>query len=307
MLFYMPSWGLTSAITMAHIPSDLFPRVRVFGAVGWVASGLFSLFAVNVFGVARFDGTNLPFYCAAGTALLAALLNLTLPDTPPPAKGKKASLLDVMGFRSVTLMRNRNFSVFIILSFFATIPFAMYWSYFSEYLLGSGYQYITITMNTGQLAEIFILLTVPFSIKKFGLRNTMIYGLIAMIIRYAAFLVTGSDASIFFVMTGVLMHGFIFGYFYLGGQIYIDRKAPVTLQSQGQGFIFFVTFGLGLLAGNFVNGEIIRYFSEETMAGMVPDWGSIWGVTTAMALLVMLAFWLFFKKERYEKIEIDKA
>ncbi|MDO8951578.1 MAG: hypothetical protein Q7U86_03075, partial [Draconibacterium sp.] len=41
MLGYMPSWGLTSSIAMVHLPSEQFPKVRVFGSIGWVASGLF--------------------------------------------------------------------------------------------------------------------------------------------------------------------------------------------------------------------------------------------------------------------------
>ena len=85
MLFYMPTWGLTSAIAMAHSPSEDFPKVRVFGSIGWLASGLFSVIVVKIFHL-DFDGTNLPFYFGACTGLIAALLNLTLPDTPPAGK-----------------------------------------------------------------------------------------------------------------------------------------------------------------------------------------------------------------------------
>lgn len=305
MIFYMPSWGLTSAITMTHIPSDIFPRIRVFGSIGWVVSGVFSLIAVRYFNL-DFDGTNLPFYTAAGIGLVAALSNLTLPDTPPPAKGKKASLVDIMGFRSVSLMRDRNFSIFIILSFLSMIPFSMYFSYFSEYLHDMGFQYITMTMNTGQLVEMLIMLSVPFFIKKIGLRNTMILGVIALVVRYAAFWLSGDQAQLGYILMGVLVHGVIFGYFYIGGQIYIDRKAPSTLQSQGQGFIFFVTFGLGMLSGNFINGWIINLFSSETAGGILYQWNSIWGITTIMSVVMLLLFVLLFKKEDYKTIELEE-
>ena len=85
MLFYMPTWGLTSAIAMAHSPSEEFPKIRVFGSIGHVASGVFSLVAVHLLHL-NFDGTNLPFYCGAGVGVIAALVNLTLPDTPPAAR-----------------------------------------------------------------------------------------------------------------------------------------------------------------------------------------------------------------------------
>ena len=47
MLCYMTSWSLTAAIAMAHTSSEQFPRIRVFGSIGWVASGLFGLVAVR--------------------------------------------------------------------------------------------------------------------------------------------------------------------------------------------------------------------------------------------------------------------
>ncbi len=302
MIFYMPSWGLTSSITMKHVDSDIFPRIRVFGAIGWVFAGVFSLFTVRVLSL-EFDGTHIPFLYAAGIATVAALFNLGLPDTPPLAKGQKASFIDIMGFRSVKLMKDRNFAVFIFLSFFAMIPFSMYWSYFSEFLADSGFRFISITMNMGQFLEMFILLAVPISIKKYGLRNTMIIGLIAMIIRYASLIIADGDLQMPMIMTAVFVHGVIFGFFYLGGQIYIDRKAPPSLRAQGQGFIFFVTFGVGLLAGNFISGEIIRIYSTEVAGEVTYRWDYIWGITTALAVICALAFSILFRKEDYSIIE----
>jgi len=301
MLFYMPTWALTSSITMANIPSELFSRIRVFGTIGWITAGVFSIIALGWF-KSDFDGTNLPFFFGAGIAILAALINLSLPDTPPRARGQKASLLDIMGFRSITMLRDRNFSVFLTLLFLSMIPFSMYWSYFSEYLFDSGYRFITVTMSIGQVTEIIILLTVPWFIKKFGLRKTMIAGMIALVIRYISLYLAGSEAQLTYVLIGVGVHGIIFGYHHLGGQIYTDKKAPEALRSQAQGLIFFVTFAMGLLAGNFICGWIIRMYSVNTTAGLIYQWEAIWGVTALMSLLVLVAFLILFKKEKYETI-----
>jgi len=173
MLAYMPSWSLTSAIAMAHLPSEDFPKVRVFGSIGWVASGVFSLIFIKLLNI-DFDGTHLPFYCSAGVSFVAVFLNLTLPNTPPLAKGQKSTLIDAFGLGSVQLMKDRNFALFILFSFLAMIPFAMYFSYFSEFLLNINTKYISITINWGVLAEMGFLLLVPLAIKKIGLRKTMI-------------------------------------------------------------------------------------------------------------------------------------
>ena len=293
MLAYMPSWSLTSAIAMAHIPSEDFPKVRVFGSIGWVASGIFSLIFIKLMNV-NFDGTHLPFYCGAGVSLLAAFLNLTLPNTPPLAKGQKTTLIDAFGLGSVQLMKDRNFAMFIIFSFLSMIPFAMYYSYFSEFLLSINIRYISITINWGVLAEMGFLLLVPLAIKRFGLRKTMILGLAALTVRYLSFYAGGTISQPWMYYIGILIHGLIFGFFYVGGQIYIDKKAPDHLRSQGQGFIFLVTFGAGLLVGNFLCARLIHHY--KTIAGY--DWNAIWGITTLASIILMMAFVLFFKTEK---------
>ncbi len=292
MLGYMPSWSLTSSIAMAHLPSEQFPKVRVFGSIGWVASGLFSIVFISILNI-DFDGTNIPFYCGAAVSLFAAFTNLGLPNTPPPAKGQKSSLIDAFGLGTIQLMKDRNFSIFIIFSFLSVIPFAMYFSYFSEFLQSINTKYISVTMNWGILAEMGFLLLVPIAIKKFGLRKVMIFGLVAMIIRYLAFYVGGVIDQSWMFYIGILIHGIIFGFFYLGGQIYIDKKAPAELKAQAQGFIFLITFGLGLLTGNFVSGEIINRFSND----LGYDWDTIWGITTIFSIVLLLLFMLLFRDE----------
>ncbi len=303
MLFYMPTWALTNSLAMTHISSELFSRIRVFGTIGWIVAGGFSLISVAWL-KQDFDGTHLPFYFGAGLAIVAALLNTTLPDTPPQGKDQKSSLLDIMGFRSLALLRNRNFSAFLLIFFFSMIPFTMYWSYFSEYLSDSGYRLITVTMSTGQILEIFILLSVPLFIRKFGLRNTMMVGVVALVLRYLSLYMAGIEAQLIFVLIGAGVHGLIFGYYHLGAQIYTHKKAPAYLKAQAQGLLFFVTFALGLLTGNFVCGWIIRIYSTPTSGGVVYQWDTIWGITALMSVLVLLAFVLFFKKEDYETIPV---
>lgn len=297
MLFYMPSWALTSAIALRHVSSDLFPRIRVFGTVGWILAGVFSLISLQFFQV-DFDGTRLPFFFGAGLAVVGALLNLTLPDTPPMGKGTKSSFIDIMGFRSLVLLKDKNYAIFLAIFFMAMIPFSMYWSYFSEYLLSSGYRLITVTMSLGQVLEIFILLTVPFSIKKIGLRNTMIIGIVALIVRYVSLYLAGNEAQIGFVLFGVLVHGIIFGYYHIGAQIYTDKVAPMHLKSQSQGLLFFVTFAMGLLVGNFVSGWIISLYSEQTALGIEYNWNQIWGITAIMSIAILICFLLFFRKDK---------
>ena len=293
MLGYMPSWGLTSSIAMTHLPSEQFPKVRVFGSIGWVASGIFSVVFIKILGI-DFDGTNLPFYCGAGVSLLATAANLMLPNTPPAARGQKFSMIDAFGLGTLQLMKDRNFAFFILFSFLSMIPFAMYYSYFSEFLLNMNTKYISVTMNWGVLAEMGFMLLIPPAIKRFGLRNVMILGLVAMIIRYLSLYAGGVINQNWMFFIGILIHGLIFGFFYVGGQIYIEKKSPAPLKSQAQGFIFLITFGIGLLVGNLLCGELIQLYKNDNGY----NWDAIWGITTISSIVLLLLFVLFFKKEK---------
>jgi nucleoside transporter len=290
MLGYMPSWGITSSISMAHLSSEEFPRVRVFGSIGWVASGIFSIIFIRFLNI-DFDGTHIPFYCGAGISFIAVLLNLTLPDTPPPAKGEKVSMIEIFGLGTVQMMKEKNFAIFILFSFLSMIPFAMYYSFFSEFLLHINTKYISVTMNWGVLAEMGFLLLVPPAIKKFGLRKVMVFGLIALCIRYLAFYMGGVLNQSWMYYIGILVHGLIFGFFYVAGQIYIDKKAPSQLKSQAQGFIFLVTYGVGLLVGNLICSRIIDHYKSVGNY----NWDAIWGIITGLSIVLLVGFILFFK------------
>jgi len=292
MFCYMPTWGLTSAIAMANSPAEQFPQIRVFGSIGWVASGIFSLVAMKLMDVKEFDVTALPLYFGAATSLLGAFVALALPSTPPAAKGRPASIMDSLGLRSLTLMKDFNFAIFIIVSLLVMIPFGIYWSYFSMYLDSMGYKLLTFTQNLGQAAEMVFMLLVTLALKKMGVKKAMLTGLVCLLVRYVSFYVSGmSPGFAWLVYIGILVHGVIYGFFFVGGQIYINRIAPREMQAQAQGFIFLVTFGVGLLIANFANEALIGYYTVDK----VVKWGGVWAVTTVLSAVLLVVFFLFFR------------
>jgi MFS family permease len=126
-------------------------------------------------------------------------------------------------------------------------------------------------------------------------------GLIALVVRYVSLYFGGVLEQQWLFYLGILVHGLIFGFFYVGGQIYIDKKTPNELKSQGQGFIFLVTFGLGLLAGNMICGKIISLFNNNSDGARIYDWNSIWGITSLATIALLIAFIALFKDDVAEK------
>ncbi len=290
MLAYMPTWGLTSAISMTHAPAEKFPQIRVFGSIGWVAAGIFSLVAY-VFR-AKIDGTNIVFYCGAAVSFVGAAFAMTLPHTPPPAKGQKASIVDVLGLRAFSLFKYPDFSLYVIASILVTVGFSIYWSFFSLYLKDKGVTLMTFTQNLGQAVEILLMLVVPIAIARIGLKWAMVVGLIAQLVRYGALLIgeaVGAEMAPAYI--AILVHGLIFGFFFVGGQIYVDRRAPKEMRAQAQGFMFLAPFGVGLLIGNFLWAWVIGVYTVDG----VRNWQPIWLWTTLVSALVLVLFAVAFR------------
>jgi len=287
-LCYMPTWAITNSIALAHCVDaerDL-PPIRVFGSIGWVATALFGLVSVKGFGTA-WDGTPLPMVAGAGMSALAGLFAFVLPHTPPPAKGEKVSLVDVLGLRALGLLRNASFAVFLFASLIAMIPFAAYWTFFSPYLKSLDVELMTATMHLGQVVEIFAMwLLLPVALKKIGIKWTLVLGVVVLAVRYVCFMFGDGGTMMFLNYLGVFVHGVIFSFFFVTGYIYADHVAPKAIRAQAQALVMLVTMGVGMLLGNWINGKIID-------AGF--GWATVWTIPAIISAFLAVLMIVFFR------------
>ncbi len=287
MCAYMPTWSMTSAIAMSHSDPNYFPWIRLCGTGGWVFAAIFSIVGRKYFDTV-IDGTNIPLFCGAGVAFFASVFALTLPATPPPAKGKEMSIVDALGLRSLGMLKDRNLGVFMMCTFCRTFVYSMYFLYMSEFLHHVGVKMIVATANVGQIIEVICLFALPFVIRKIGLKYTMALGLLALVIRYVCFRFTTPECPDL-LWGAIVMQGPIFGCFLVSAQIYMDRKAPKELRSQAQGLFFCITEGFGLLLGAYLMRALIVCCSG---ADGVADWEEVYTIVSIMAI-ALLAFFLF--------------
>ncbi len=304
LLFYMPTWGLTAAIAMSNSPAEQFPQIRVFGTIGWVSSVLFGLVGMHVFKV-KIDGTNIPFYCGAGAAIAAALVAWMCPATPPKGKGQPFSVIDALGLRALSMLKDKNFAVFIFVTLVAMIPFNIHFAFLGDFLASKGFQQVTAVSYIGQAAEVFCMLLVTWAMRKFGVKWSIVAGLVALTIRYIAYYFAAGDMTSL-VYVGILIHGVIFGFFVVGGQVYVGKTASADMQGQAQGFYALMAFGVGSFIGTFFNDALIKFYTKpEVLQGgttvLKGNWESIWLVTLACAVVCMVVMALFFNPKVDEK------
>ena len=298
MLCYMPSWSLTSSIAMSHISSEQFPRIRLLGSIGWIASGLFSVVAIHVFDVQVFDGHTLPLYCGVAIAFVTALFNLFLPKTPPSGdKSAKYSLQDIFGLRVLSTLKNKNFNRFILISFLTTIPFALFYSYGSLFLQDENFKYITVTMNWRQVAELFFLFITTSILVKYGYKKALLFGLMALFVQYISLFMGVELGQQWLYYIGILPHGLIFGLFYVAGQVYTDKVVPQEFKAQAQGFLSFVIWGVGILAGNLISGWMIDHFRVNQHA----DWSLLYLIASVATVVMIVLLSILFKNPTSEE------
>ncbi|MDR1763808.1 MAG: MFS transporter [Dysgonamonadaceae bacterium] len=299
MLLYMPTWALTGSIVLKHVEPKQFPRVRLFGTLGWVASALFSIVFVKLLKITPFDGTSLTFLCGSGVAFIAGCFDVALPDTPPSAKKEKFSIINILGFKAFVLFKDRNFLLFFLCTFTSVLGYALYYTYIGKFLQDRKFELITATANMGQIGELFFLFITTVVLTKLGFKRAMIIGLSAMAARYASFWYGSIDDIHSFYIIGILFHGIIFGFFFVSGQIYTDKKAPEELRAQAQGLMAFLVWGVALFIGNFLCGNLINANKTVSAAGIAQyNWPMVFGTVTIFTIILLLIFIIFFKDEK---------
>lgn len=303
MIAYMPTLALVNSVAFNQMkdPSKDFPFIRVWGTIGWIVAGLLISFAF---------GWDSQESIAAGllkntfvmTAIASAVLGVfsfTLPKTPPSAKGEKVAIKDILGLEALDLLKDRNFLVFFLSSVLICIPLAFYYQNLSPFLTESGVEKSTALASIGQVSEVVFMLLLPFFFKKFGFKKTILVGMLAWTLRYLLFAYGNTGDLFFMIITGIVLHGICYDFFFVSGQIYTDSKAGTKIKSAAQGLITLATYGVGMLVGFYVAGKI----TDANIVGEGHDWNSVWVFPAIFAAAVFVIFALLFKSEKIEYTE----
>jgi nucleoside transporter len=285
-LCYMPTMALTNSLAFRQMtdPQTQFGPIRVMGTAGWIVAGF-------LIGRLKIEATALPMQIAAGASLAMAIYCLTLPDTPPIARATKVTLASVFPVEAVKLLAERSMAIFAIASFLICIPLQFYYAFTNPFLNQIGVTNAAGKMAFGQISELLCMLLIPWFFRRLGVKYMLVAGMVAWALRYVLFAYGDPDARVWMLWAGILMHGICYDFFFVTGQIYIDRKARPELRAAAQGLITFLTYGAGMFVGSWLSGSVVEHF-----AGTQPvfDWRSIWLVPAALSAGILVLFLITF-------------
>src|SRR5579884_2071952 len=113
----------------------------------------------------------------------------------------------------------------------------------------------------------------------------------------------GSGMWMFYI--AILVHGVCFDFFVMTGQLYTDKQAPPHLRSTAQGFLTFLTYGVGMFAGSLLSGVAVDFFTTSTHR----NWTGFWLTSSAGSLAIFLFIAVLFRRStrlsEQPKTELD--
>ncbi|CAN5626263.1 MFS transporter [soil metagenome] len=292
-LCYMPTLALSNSLAFHHIDDQekQFPMIRVFGTIGWIVAGLVISFVLGRFIAGGLpEQTAAPLYLTGIGSLVLGLYSFTLPHTPPRAAGERVSLRSITGVDALTHLGSRSFYVFIASSLLISIPLAAYYNFTQIFLGAAGVTNIAATQTLGQVSEVAFMLLMPLFFVRLGVKWMLVVGMGGWVLRYILFALAAPDAVFWMIATGILLHGICYDFFFVTGQIYVDKKSTPAIRGQAQGFLVLITYGVGMLIGAQLAGNVYNSFLDGAAGLTLDQWRSFWYIPAAFAAAVMVFF-----------------
>lgn len=288
-LLYMPTIALSNSVAFGQMsdPGKQFPVIRVFGSIGWIAAGL-------LIGQLEIEKTQYTFIMAAAVSALLGVYSFMLPDTPPKGKQTGMSMASAIGSEATVLFRNRSYLIFFISAILICIPLAFYYGFANVFLVEKGMENAAGKMILGQASEAIFILAIPFLFNRIGVKNMLLLGMLAWILRYIAFGYGDTGSNMWLLYAGIILHGICYDFFFVTGYMYTEKKAGESIKNSAQGLFTFATYGLGMFIGTWFSGFVV----DNYKTGPVHDWLKIWMVPAYIAIAVLIFFIIFFREKR---------
>jgi NHS family xanthosine MFS transporter len=300
-MVYMPTMALSNAISYfcleknGHDTVKDFPPVRVYGTVGFIAAMWFVSFS-------QIELSNMQLYLASAVSLALAVYSLTLPQCPTNNVKKSQSWVSLLGLDAFALFKQKRMAIFFLFAMLLGAalqitntfgnPFLHDFARDPQYQDSLSVRYPSVLLSLSQISEVFFILTIPFFLCKYGIKQVMLISMIAWTLRFL-FLAYGTPAGFGFLLLllSMIVYGCAFDFFNISGAIFVEKETDHSLRASAQGLFMTMVNGVGAYVGAIVSGEVVDYFTVDG----VKDWQSIWLIFALYTLILAVIFAVTFK------------
>lgn len=315
-MVYMPTMALSNAISYFCLEKHGFdtvkdfPPVRVYGTVGFIL-------AMWLISFSRIELSNIQLYLASGVSLLLAVYSLTLPNCPTNKVKRSQSWVSMLGLDAFVLFKQKRMAVFFLFAMLLGAalqitntfgnPFLHDFSLNPLYQDSLSVRYPSVLLSLSQISEVFFILTIPFFLRRYGIKQVMLISMAAWTLRFL-FLAYGTPAGFGFLLLllSMIVYGCAFDFFNISGAIFVEKETDHRIRASAQGLFMTMVNGAGAYVGAIASGEVVDFFTHNG----VKDWQSIWLVFATYTLVLGVVFALSFNyQHRPEEMngELQKA
>lgn len=322
MSFYMPTIGLNNSVGFNILKSEgkdpvtYFPPIRVWGTVGFVIA----MWVTNIFTKDWGFGYSIKvsFIIAGIFAILLSVFSfffLPTIKTQEKKKMEKKTLIEQLGLQAFVLFKQKKMAIFFMFSLLLGAALQLTNAYGDSFLQDASVfpkgsiinNFSTIILSVSQISETLFILAIPFFMKRFGIKNVMLFSMVAWVLRFALFGMAGNTVLGFtLIIASCIIYGMAFDFFNISGALFVEKNTDPSIQSSAQGVFMLMTNGIGAILGNIVAGQVIMKWFEDPVTH-VKDWPGIWMAFAAYSLVVTILFALIFKYKHTPEADIQKS
>lgn len=300
-LFYMPTISLCYSVSY-HILSKSqfdvikdFPNIRVWGTIGFIIA----MWVVDAMG---WTASNMQLYFGAVASIALGLYAFTLPKCEVK-KEKTKNLYVALGLDALVLFKTPKMLVFFLFAILLGAAlqitnafgqeFLVSFNQFDEYKNSFGVLHPGIIMSISQISETVFILTIPFFLKKFGIKKVMLMAMLAWVLRFGLFSIGNPGTGVILIILSNIVYGMAFDFFTISGSLFVEKETDAKIRSSAQGLYLMMTNGLGIILGGYFSGFVVDLYTQ----GSNRNWPQIWLVFAGYALSMAILFFLLFKHE----------
>lgn len=292
-LCYSVSYHLLSKSQMDIIQS--FPNIRVWGTVGFIL-------AMWIVDLMNWTASNYQIYLGAAASIILGIYAFTLPKCETNTTEAK-SLSSALGLDALVLFKEPKMLVFFIFAIllgaalqitnafgqrffdsFSSIP-----AYADSYLV----EHPGIVMSFSQISETIFILTIPFFLKKFGIKKVMLLAMIAWVLRFALFSIGNPGTGLILLILSNIIYGMAFDFFTISGSLFVEKETNDKIRSSAQGLYLMMTNGVGIILGGLLSGKVVEMYTTNG----VTNWPTVWMIFAGYALIMAISFFFLFKHD----------
>ena len=251
-MFYAPIISFLEAVTMDVLGAERksYGRIRAWGSISFilmvlVLGKIIDLYAVDI----------ILILISAGSLMLACI-SIRIPAVTPPKKESRA--------QSAESLFTKRTVVFLFCAFLMLASHGAYYGFFSIHLENLGYSstFIGMAWAVASTSEILVMIKSDKLFDRFSLENVLFFSFLIASVRWIILYFAGSAAVILLSQT---LHAVTYGTFHMASILYMDRLAPEQAKTLGQAVNNALSYGLGLMAGFFVNGYLYELAGSFTL------------------------------------------